>query len=391
MGRARIEPDDRAVNILFLDQFSDLGGAQQCLLDLVPAVQSAGWNVSCAVPGAGSLVEKLLKRDCAVYSLPAIPLAAGTKTPLDFVRFGVENPWLALEISRLARKSQADLLYVNGPRMLPAAAWVSRTSGRPLVFHCHNHLAHWSAAMLAGRSLQFSNARTIACCRHVARPLWPYVDPGRLRVIYNGVPEPEAARPARSGGPRIGVIGRIAPEKGQAEFLRAAGLLLARKHWACRFVICGAPLFGDRKAQRYSERVREAAHGLQVDFTGWQDDVNAVLAGLDLLVVPSLREPGAPRVILEAYAARVPVVAFVSGGIPEIVHDGETGFLVEPPTAEALAAKLENLLNAPEQLRAAAERAYAIWKEQFTVERYQREALAVIGLTQTRSATGRLI
>jgi glycosyltransferase involved in cell wall biosynthesis len=391
MGRARIEPDARTVNILFLDQFSDLGGAQQCLLDLAPTVQAAGWKVSCAVPGAGRLVEKLRRLDCAVYSLPGIPLAAGTKTPLDFVRFGVETPWLALDISRLVRKSQADLIYVNGPRVLPAAAWVARTSGRPLIFHCHNHLAQWSAVMIAGRSLQFSNARTIACCRHVARPLWSYVDPGRLRVIYNGVAEPEATPAARSGGPRIGVIGRIAPEKGQVEFLQAARLLLARKHWACRFVICGAPLFGDRDAERYAERVREAAHGLQVDFTGWREDVNAVLAGLDLLVVPSLREPGAPRVILEAYAARVPVVAFVSGGIPEILNDGETGFLVEPPTAEALAAKLENLLNAPEQLRDAAECAYGIWKEQFTVERYQREALEVIGLTQTRSATGRLI
>jgi glycosyltransferase involved in cell wall biosynthesis len=391
MGRARIEPDARAVNLLFLDQFSDLGGAQQCLLDLVPAVQAAGWNVSCAVPGAGSLVEKLRKRDCDVYPLRAIPLAAGTKTPLDFVRFGVEAPRLALEISRLARKTQADLLYVNGPRVLPAAAWVAQNSGRPLIFHCHNHLEQWSAAMLAGRSLQFSRARVIACCRHAARPLWPYVDPGRLRVIYNGVAEPEAAPPSRSGGLRIGVIGRISPEKGQTVFLQAARLLLARKHWACTFVICGAPLFGALRAERYSQRVREAARGLQVDFTGWRDDVNSVLAGLDLLVVPSLREPGAPRVILEAYAARVPVVAFASGGIPEILHDGETGFLVEPPTAEALAAKLENLLNAPERLRDAAARAYAMWKEQFTVERYQREALAVIGLTQTRSASGRLI
>jgi len=107
--------------------------------------------------------------------------------------------------------------------------------------------------------------------------------------------------------------------------------------------------------------------------------------------VPSLREPGAPRVILEAYAARVPVVAFVSGGIPEILRDGETGFLVEPPTPEVLAAKLDVLLSAPERLREVAAGGHEIWKEQFTLERYQREVLAVIGLTQTRSATGRSI
>jgi glycosyltransferase involved in cell wall biosynthesis len=195
---------------------------------------------------------------------------------------------------------------------------------------------------------------------------------------------------ARSSSPRIGVIGRISPEKGQIEFLQAAHLL-APKHPDCTFLVCGAPLFGDREAHSYFERVREAAQGLPVDFPGWQDSVNAVLATLDLLVVPSLREPGAPRVILEAYAARVPVVAFVSGGIPEILHDGETGFLVEPPTPEALAARLDVLLSAPERLREVAAGGHKIWKEQFTLERYQREVLAVIGLTQTRSATGRSI
>ncbi len=119
--------------------------------------------------------------------------------------------------------------------------------------------------------------------------------------------------------------------------------------------------------------------------------MNAILARLDVLVVPSLREPGAPRVVIEAFAARVPVVAFVSGGIPEIVLHGKTGFLIEPPTAEALGAKLRALLDDPDASRAAADRAQEAWKEQFTLEHYQREVLEVIGLTQTRSATGRSI
>ena len=81
----------------------------------------------------------------------------------------------------------------------------------------------------------------------------------------------------------------------------------------------------------------------------------------------------------------------VSGGIPEILHDGETGFLVEPPTPEALAARLDVLLSAPDRLHEVAAGGHEIWKEQFTLQRYQREVLAVIGLTQTRSATGRSI
>jgi len=374
------------VNILFVDQFSDLGGAQKCLLDLIPAVQAAGWNAVCAVPGKGGLVERVRDLGVACHTLPAVPLAAGTKAPLDFIRFALGTPRLGHRVSQLVRESRADLIYVNGPRVLPAASWVARQARLPLLFHTHNYLAQPSAAMLAGCSLQFARARVIACCQYVARPLARYIDPASVRVIFNGVAASEAA-PVPSTSPRIGLIGRISPEKGQMEFVQAARLV-AQSPSAANSVVCGAPLFGDPEAAHYLDRVRQAASGLPVEFTGWQDDVRTVLAGLDMLVVPSLREPGAPRVILEAYASRVPVVAFVSGGIPEILRDAETGFLVEPPTAEALAAKLRELLQTPDLPRRVAANAYAAWKEQFTVERYQREVLGVIGLTQTRSAAG---
>jgi glycosyltransferase involved in cell wall biosynthesis len=365
------------VNILVLDQFSELGGAQQCLLDLVPAVQDDGWKMTCAVPGNGPLVAKLRAHCVSVHSLALGSFTSDRKPALDVLRFGLQAPRLARDISHLAGESHADLLYVNGPRVLPAAAWAARKTGRPLLFHCHSHLAQRSAAMMAGRSLQLSNARVIACCRYVARPLWPYIDPGRLRVIFSGVAPQNTARPRHKSCLRIGVIGRISPEKGQIMFIRSARLLAA-KHPDCKFVVCGAPLSANPEAARYSAQVRELATGLPVEFLGWREDVPAVLASLDALVVPSSRE-GLPRVILEAFAARVPVIAFVTGGIPEIVTEGETGFLVEPPTAETLAEKLDSLLRKPEQLDAAADRAFEAWKENFTLDRYRRDALAAIG------------
>ena len=376
------------MNVLFVDQFSDLGGAQQCLLDLAPAIQAKGWNMTCAVPGTGKLIARLRDLGITASPLHMTGLTSGHKHPLDFLRFSLDAPKLAHDIERLAAEFRADLVYANGPRVLPAAAWAARRTGRPLVFHCHNYLGQRSAAILAGRSLQFARARVIACCRYVARPLWPFIDPGRMHVIYNGSAETAAVRQAHNSERRIGMIGRVSPEKGQMEFVQAVRLLM-RKHTACSFLICGAPLFYDRAAESYFERVRESARGLPVEFSGWQEDVSSTLARLDILVVPSLREPGAPRVVLEAFAARVPVVAFVSGGIPEIVINNSTGFLVEPPTAEALAAKLEALLQEPDELRTVADRAYETWKDKFTLERYRREVLAVMGLTQTLSATGR--
>src|SRR6516165_8972428 len=107
------------------------------------------------------------------------------------------------------------------------------------------------------------------------------------------------------------------------EFVNAARLLL-RNFPECRFIVVGAPLFGDFS---YFVRVREAGRDLPIQFLGWQRDVAAVLSDLDVLVVPSGSLDSAPRVILEAFASSVPVVAFPSGGIPEIVRDGSNGFL----------------------------------------------------------------
>ena len=162
------------------------------------------------------------------------------------------------------------------------------------------------------------NASVVACTGAVA----PRVRADKLRVIENGTPG-MGLRERRWTGWRIGMIGSISPEKGQLEFLRAASIL-ARQFQDARFVLCGAPVSpqGD-----YFRMVEKYAGFLPVDLLGWRDDVGPVLAELDLLVIASKAE-GMPRVMLEAFSAGVPVVAFPVGGIPEVIADGETGFLV---------------------------------------------------------------
>src|ERR1019366_3307065 len=119
----------------------------------------------------------------------------------------------------------------------------------------------------------------------------------------------------------------------------------------CRFLICGAPLFSNPAAMRYCAELEALAEDLPVEFSGWTEDVEGVLATLDLLVVPSAAIDATPRVILEAFAAGVPVVAFASGGIPEIVEHGVTGCLVEARSPKALAFAIRDVLREPERLR----------------------------------------
>jgi glycosyltransferase involved in cell wall biosynthesis len=356
------------MNILFLDQFSDLGGAQRCLLDLLPAVRERGWRAHVAAPGDGDLRSRAVALGAEFHSIRCGPYESGYKSPGDLARFATELPRLAREIDGLARQTGAGIVYVNGPRLLPAASFCSL----PLVFHCHSYLGKGYAAAMAGISL--SDARVIGSCHFVLAPLRPFVGSNRMEVVYNGVERSPGAGCTIAHATSIGLIGRVAPEKGQLEFVQAARMLPAG--W--RFVLCGAPLFSDPSAAQYLELVRQAAAGLPVEFLGWRDDIGAVLSDLDLLVVPSAPVEATTRVILEAFAAGVPVVAAASGGIPEIVRDGETGFLVPPRDPVRLAAGIRAAVANPAGLRMIAQNAHRAWRERFTLAEYQRRILNIL-------------
>lgn len=358
------------MTILLLDQFAELAGGQRCLLDLLPGLRDAGWTVYAALPEDGPLNSALASEGVARRALRCGPYSNGHKSFGDMFRFATDLPRLTRRIRDLLDEVHPDLLYVNGPRLLPAAARAAR-GWVPVVFHCHNRLSQRYAARLARESLRWANAVTIACCSYAAEPLAPE----RLHVIYNGVPD--CARPTSRGGRCIGVIGRIAPQKGQAEFLQAARVL-ADSGMACEFVICGAPLMG---SPAYLAKLRRLARGLPVKFIGWQDDIPGVLSMLDLLVVPSKCAEATPRIILEAYSAGVPVIASRCGGIPEIVSHGQTGWLIDEPTPEALAASIRHVMSYPGML---AERAREAWEQNYTVERYRADILDVIERTASQ-------
>src|SRR5215471_2980159 len=109
------------MNILFLDQYSDLGGAQRCLLELLTAVEERGWQAHVAAPGDGALRARSIALGAVYHSIRSGPYHSGGKSIGDLVRFAGELPRLAREIASLAAECQANILYVNGPRLVPAA------------------------------------------------------------------------------------------------------------------------------------------------------------------------------------------------------------------------------------------------------------------------------
>jgi glycosyltransferase involved in cell wall biosynthesis len=361
------------MNILFVDQFSEMGGAQQCLVDLLPAIQARGWQAHVAAPGTGPLMDRVRSLGLAYFPLPYREYTSGRKTARDGIHFAQAFPAAAAHLRGLLRELSIDLLYVNGPRLLPAAAFAKC----PIVFHAHSVVTQNLARSLATFVLRHTGANVMAVSEYAAAPFRASIPAARMHVIYNGVPDArraDARLRCNDGNPwRIGFIGRIAPEKGAQDFVRAARILTETRA-DLQFVICGAPVFSDIA---YGQSVKAESRGLPVVFSGWEDDIPKVLRSLDLIVVPSASHDAAPRVILEAFSAGVPVVAYPSGGIPELV-DSSAGMLVPESTPDSLATGITMLLDRPQQLRDMGIGARRLWADRFQVERYSDQVVAVL-------------
>ena len=281
-------------------------------------------------------------------------------------RFLAGMPKLAGQIAELAARVQPRLVYVNGPRLLPAAA-LARLQA-PVLFHAHIRIASIPQRWLAGAAVGALNASVVAVSESVAAAWRPF---GQVAVVHNAVAGPARPRSERPDGPpRIGCIGRISPEKGQREFLEVARRIL-REIPDARFFVYGAPLFGDAAAGRYEDEVRAEAEDLPVEFPGWVDDVYDALTNLDLLLVPSVWPEPAGLVILEAFAAGVPVIAFRVGGIPEFL-DQLAG------NAAEMATMAVRILSDPDRYRALAEAGREAWRTRFHPRRYHREIAELI-------------
>jgi len=133
----------------------------------------------------------------------------------------------------------------------------------------------------------------------------------------------------------IGAVGRLEPVKGFSYFVRAARIVLDALPSA-RFILAGDG------AERESLAALAETLGPRFQFLGMRDDVPALMAAMDLCVVPSINE-GMGRVILEAGAAGTPVVATNVGGIPEVVKETVTGLLVRPRDETGIASAVLSL------------------------------------------------
>jgi glycosyltransferase involved in cell wall biosynthesis len=339
------------MKVLFVDQYSEIGGAQRCFLDLLPAMIERGWTVQAALPGEGPFVSQLRAAQIPVRRIRCGPYQSRIKSAADFARFPFDLADQIRTLRRVASQPGADLIYINGPRVLPGAC-IASMGRSPVLFHAHNRLNHRYETRLATWSLRASKSTVIACSRFVAEPLPAPV------VVPNGTPDMGFRERRFDGGTlRIGMIGRLTAHKGFETFVE-----VVRSFPKARFVAVGQTVS------------LSAQHDVPIDFLGWRDDIATVLAQLDLLLIPSQQE-GLPRVMLEAFSAGVPVIAFPAGGIVEAIRHRETGFLTTDFSAEAMTGTIRAAISDTGRLQAVAANARRQWEQCYNVALYRQRLI----------------
>ena len=170
----------------------------------------------------------------------------------------------------------------------------------------------------------------------------------------------------------VGLVANVRGSKGHAVFLEAAREVL-HTFPETRFLIVGDGVGFDDVRRRVDEMGLDA----YVIMTGFRRDIPEVMAALDVLVLPSTKSEATSQVIPQAMAVGTPVAAAATGGIPEIVRDGETGRLVEPGNAHALAQAVRSLLAEPERAREMARAGQALVRARYSMEAAMAATTAV--------------
>ncbi|RZI84471.1 MAG: glycosyltransferase [Rubrivivax sp.] len=333
-----------------------VGGMETCVQRLVERLPPERFGVTVLCPYEGSFSDRLrtLGAEVVITPMPENP------------------PWCSIQLACSLIKAQGiDVIQAHMDNAHLLAGLAGKMMGKPVIGTVHGRqVATVDVEMhrLAGTHLN------VVCQQAYFHALGLGVNPAQLHLIPNGV-DVNVFKPRhrRDGAlrqrfsvpldaPLVGFVGRLAPEKGPGDFLRAA-LIVHQARPDVRFIIAGeGPMLPQLQAFIAQYQLGDVVH-----LAGLQTDMPAVYAELDVLASTSISE-AMPLALMEAMASGLPIVATNVGGVPELVQQGVTGWLASGGDFELIGLYLLNLLGDPALLNRMGERARLRAVERFSID-----------------------
>jgi len=312
------------------------GGGEIWMLRTLRALQERGHQVWLCCRPATEVGKRALEAGIAV----------------EFLKFGGDlDPRTIFKLACFMKREQIDIVLTNMDKELRLGGIAAKLAGVPVViprrgidYPLKNRWRYrWAYNVLATRLLANSQATKRALLRNA-----PWLDAGRIEVIYNGIEaEPFAQPSARNFRAEwrvkpdelvLGFVGQLDERKG-IRVLLAAFERIKREWPQTRLVFVGQ---GSLRELIVSE-IEKQRWGEAVLLPGFLDDIVGVMQAIDILLLPSYWE-GFGIVLIEAMAAGKPAISTDTSSMPEIIVDGQTGFVVPPGDIAALAARVMQLL-----------------------------------------------
>ncbi len=370
--------------LFFFHSGDDLYGSDIVLLDLVRSLDRTRFAPWVLLPADSAHVGKL-SAELARYGVPYrhFPFPVLRRryfTPLGAVRFFRETAKALRLLRSFAREQRAALVHTN-TLAVPFGAVLARSLGLPHVWHIHEILVKPSfLPRLLHRFAAYASQAMVCISEAVRAHVAKDVPAAPLVVIPNGI------RPVSFSGETaenlraaldlptepllVGTLGRISAWKGQTILAEAAALVRESGRHA-HFLVMGGVFDGDMRPLTALEHVVRERH-LESMFSirDFRPDARNMLPALDIFVLPSVLPEPFGLVVTEAMAASLPVVATDQGGPREIVVHGETGLLVPPNDAQALADAIGILLDDAEMRKQYGAAGRERLLQQFSLERF---------------------
>jgi glycosyltransferase involved in cell wall biosynthesis len=379
------------VRVLYVNHTAEVSGGERSLLSLLAALP----------PSVQRTVASPRGELAAAVRAQGVPVAPITGTAGSLRLHGLHTPRAlgemsvaAVQVRRAARRAHADVVHANSIRAGLVLA-LARTPAARIV-HVRDVLPSGRVSAATLRLLGASADIVLANSAYTAEAVRAAAPQARIEVVHNPVdlarwdPERidrELAR-ARLGlagtrGVLLGVVAQLSPWKGQGTAIEALKLLVGEGLDAHLLLIGSAKFVArstrfDNEAYVTSLRAEVARAGLEdrVDWLGERDDVPELMRALDILLLPSREEPFG-RALIEAMALRVPVIATTVGGPPEIVTDGEQGYLLPPEQPAAWAQAIKRIAASPQLAQAMGQAGRERVEDAFSAERHAASVLEV--------------
>ena len=287
-----------------------------------------------------------------------------------------------LRLARLLKEIQPDVLHTHMPHadlFGPIAGRLARGHHGPLILSTrHNDDAFRSSRWYSASAFLFMRMvdHLIAISDAVKKNVYlcDRLPESKVTTIHYGFASqnflshrrPKEVRlecGVQEEAPLAGIVARLAEQKNHQMLLAAWQQVISRLPEARLLIVGDGPLRSE-----LTQQVDAYGMGDSVIFLGWRNDIADLHHAFDLFVLSSKHE-GFGLVLLEAMAAQKPIVATRVSAIPEVVKDGETGLLVSPTDATALAMAIHEVLASPERAKKMGQAGHKRLKSHFTVER----------------------